>query len=212
MAGITARRGYDASRRRQQARQTRRRVLQAAAEQFLAGYTATTIRSIAATAGVSVATIESLFGTKASLLKEAIDVAIAGDDAPVPVLERDWAARAARLPDAASVLDAVATVVTAAQQRSAGLVLAAFEGAQQDPDLVQLSRQLVQQRELTARWVVDTLAERAPLADSADDAVQTLWLLMDPAVFDRLTRYRSWTPAQYRTWFSRSAHRLLVAG
>ncbi|WP_426565071.1 TetR/AcrR family transcriptional regulator [Angustibacter sp. McL0619] len=211
MAETTARRSYDASRRQQHARQTRRRILTVAAEQFLGGYTATTIRTVAANAGVSVATIESLFGTKANLLKQAIDVAIAGDDTPVPVLERAWAAQAALLPDAESFLDAVAAVLTDAQQRSAGLVLAAFEGAQRDADLAALSQQLVNQREGTARWVVTTLAERARLADSRDDAVQTLWLLMDPAVFDRLTRHRGWTPVQYRAWFARSAHRLLIA-
>jgi hypothetical protein len=39
---------------------------------------------------VSVPTVELLFGNKARLLKAAIDVAIAGDDDAVPVLDRSW--------------------------------------------------------------------------------------------------------------------------
>ena len=49
------------------------------------------MRAIAAAAGVAVPTVELGFGTKARLLKAAIDVAIAGDDEPVPVLDRAWA-------------------------------------------------------------------------------------------------------------------------
>jgi len=41
--------------------------------------------------------------------------------------------------------------------------------------------------------------------------VDTLWVLMDPAVFDRLVRRRHWTVEQYQNWFARSARRLLVA-
>ena len=46
------------------------------------------MRAIAAEAGVAVATLEQQFATKARLLKAAIDVAIAGDDEAVPVLDR----------------------------------------------------------------------------------------------------------------------------
>ena len=45
---------------------------------------------------MSVATVELLFGTKVALLKAAIDVAIAGDDEPVAVLDRAWAGAARR--------------------------------------------------------------------------------------------------------------------
>src|SRR5260370_31071903 len=88
-------RRYRSDRRDAQARETRRRVLASASAVFLRrGFGAATIREIAADADVSVATVESLLGTKARLLKAAIDVAIAGDDEPVAVLARPWAARA----------------------------------------------------------------------------------------------------------------------
>src|SRR5258708_39885790 len=78
-----------------QARRTRQRVLDAATAVFLdRGYGAATIRAVADGAKVSVPTVEALFGTKARLLKAAIDVAIAGDDEPVAVPDRGRAAAA----------------------------------------------------------------------------------------------------------------------
>ncbi|HYY17440.1 MAG TPA: TetR family transcriptional regulator, partial [Streptosporangiaceae bacterium] len=90
-----SRRRYQSARRQEQARRTRARICAAATAQFLAtGYTGTTIKAVAAAAGVSVPTVEGAFGTKARLLKAAIDVATAGDDDHVAMLDRPWAARA----------------------------------------------------------------------------------------------------------------------
>src|ERR1700760_111519 len=97
------RRRYQSPGRAEQARRTRARICAAATAQFLAaGDARTTIRgagaaaggAAAAGAGGSVPTGEAAFGTKARLLKAAIDVAAAGDDAPVAMLDRPWAARA----------------------------------------------------------------------------------------------------------------------
>jgi AcrR family transcriptional regulator len=189
-------------------------VLDAATAVFLErGYGASTIRAIAAEAKVSVPTVEALFGTKARLLKAAIDVAIAGDDEPVPVLDRAWAADASEAETAEEFLSVVAGVVAAAQARSAGLVLAVFEGSARDWELEQVAEQMEAQRAVTASWIVEGVSRVASLRDSStnEEAVDTVWLLMDPAVFDRLTRRRSWTLEHYERWFSRSVARVLTA-
>jgi AcrR family transcriptional regulator len=96
MMGRVAR-SYRSPQRAEQARRTRRQVLEAATAQFLrSGYSGATVPAIARAAGVSVPTVELLFGTKARLLKAAVNVAIAGDDESVPVLDRAWTARAVR--------------------------------------------------------------------------------------------------------------------
>src|SRR5215470_9142592 len=96
---------YRWARRAEQARRTRARILAAATQQFVArGYAPTTMGSVAEAARVSVPTIELIFGTKPKLLKAAIDFAIAGDDKPVPMFEREWAAAAAAAEDATSYL------------------------------------------------------------------------------------------------------------
>src|SRR4029079_4642867 len=82
-------RTYDNSRRAEQARATRRRIIDAARELLLAqGYTTTTIAQVAKAAGVSSETVQKGFGTKAALDKAVYDVTLVGDDDPVPLRER----------------------------------------------------------------------------------------------------------------------------
>jgi TetR/AcrR family transcriptional regulator, regulator of autoinduction and epiphytic fitness len=206
-------RSYRSSRREEQARRTRQRVIEAATSAFEArGYAGTTMRVVATAAGVSVPTVEALFGTKAQLLKAAIDVAIAGDDESVPMLERGWTAAARKAGSAEEFFDVVAGVIGPAQARSAGLVLAVFEGSAADPGLADVAEQMLKQREVTAGWIVDGLTAKADLRAglSRQDAGDTVWILMDPALFDRLVRRRGWTVERYQDWFARSVCRLLI--
>jgi AcrR family transcriptional regulator len=206
-------RAYRSVGRQNRARATRARILDAAREVFLArGYAGTTMHAVAVVAGVSVPTVELVFGTKPGLLKAAIDVAIAGDDEPVAVLDRDWASTAMTAGGVEPFLAAVVEVLAAAQQRSAGLVMAAFEAAGTHPELADLSDQLVGQREVVAGWIVDRLRELAgPRAGlSRVEAVETVWLLMEPALFVRLTRDRERTMAQYRAWIAWAVRSLVL--
>jgi len=205
-------RSYRSPARAERARRTRRAVLTAAREVFTArGYAATTVRAVAAAAGVSTATVELLFGTKAALVRAAVDVAIAGDDEPVPMLDRGWAhdARDAATPEAAIAV-AVRTIGPA-QERSAGLLLAVLEGATGDVELAEVADRMVEQRAVTAGWIVDLLAGLAPLRPglSRADAVDTVWLLMEPSIFDRLTRRRGWSTARYQEWLASTMRTLL---
>src|SRR5258707_8998729 len=85
-------RPYHAPRRTAAAAQTRQAILRAAKEQFEArGWAATTVRSIAESAGVSPKTVEALFATKPALLEATLMVAFGGDHADpvtddVPIL------------------------------------------------------------------------------------------------------------------------------
>jgi AcrR family transcriptional regulator len=204
-------RTYRSDRRTAQATRTRRRVLAAATGLFeRQGYAATTVRAVAADAGVSVQTIEQAFGSKPRLLKACIDVAIAGDHEAVPVLQRDWtaAARAATTPG--DLLAVVASVIGPAQERSAGLVLAVFEGAASDAGLARLAEEMAGQRRTTATWIIDELRRTCQLRASERDSIDALWTLMDPAVQVRLVRTLGWTRAKYERWFATSAEHLLV--
>ena len=198
-------RTYQSPERAAQAERTREAIIEAATTAFLErGYAATTIAAVARNAGVSGPTIEATFGTKARLLKAAIDVAIVGDHESVGVLDRGWAIAT----DPPQFLDAVGVALRDAQLRSAGLVLAVFEGGTVDDELQALGEQLVAQRLVTAGWIVDRLPRRAGM--TRRDAVDTVWLLMDSAVFVRLTRDRGWTPTRYGRWFAATAARLVL--
>jgi AcrR family transcriptional regulator len=207
------RRGYVSATRTERAQKTRKRVIESATRLFVQqGYATTTMRAIADEAGVSVPTVELLFGTKAQLLHEVIDVAVAGDDEPVPVLSRAWAADAQSARDLGEFLSVVAQVLSAAQARSAGVMLAAYEAAASDPDIQLLIMDRESQRERTTAWIVNGVVERAGLRPGLDSAaaIDTVWMLMDPVIFNRLMRHRGWSLDRYASWFADSVTRLLV--
>ena len=87
-----ARRPYDSSGRRARAAETRRQVVEAAHRLFVAnGFAGTTIAAVARGAGVSAPTLYAAFSSKAELLRSATDLALAGDEEPVVVVDRPLA-------------------------------------------------------------------------------------------------------------------------
>src|SRR3954453_5107019 len=84
-------RRYQSAVRTTGAQETRRKIRAAAAERFVRhGYAGTSMKAIAAAAGVSEATVFVAFPTKAALLGECIRVAVRGDDEPAPLLAPQW--------------------------------------------------------------------------------------------------------------------------
>jgi AcrR family transcriptional regulator len=218
MAGVPStaspRRKYQSVKRKQRARETRERILGAAGAEFLrSGYAGTTIRGIAEAAGVSVPMVELAFGTKAQLLHATIRFAIRGDAAPLPMLEREWARSAREAASADEFLAIVAAVLCESAARSAGLVIAAFEAAHLDRSMGGLADRLRAQRTETAGWIVDGVIERSALRAglTREQAIDTVWLLMDPHVFRALTWDRGWSRGQFEQWFAESVRRLLLS-
>ena len=170
------------------------------------------MRAVASAAGVSVPTVELAFGTKPQLLRAAISFAIRGDADPIPMLDREWAARAQAAGSVADFLAIVGAVLAETAPRAAGLVVAAFEAAYVDQSMSALANQLRAQRAETAAWIVDGLMKRSTLRAGIgrDQAIDTVWLLMDPHGFCALTQHRGWTPEQFGRWFTDSVGRLLL--
>jgi AcrR family transcriptional regulator len=78
--------------RAEQVRATRQKVLVAARDLFVRrGYLGATIEAIAKRAAVGPQTVYNVVGGKAALLKAVWDVTLAGDDKPVPMIERPLA-------------------------------------------------------------------------------------------------------------------------
>jgi len=212
--GAPASRGYRSPRREIQARRTRARIIAAAAQRFLAhGYAGTTMRAVARDAGVALPTVELAFRTKARLLKAVIDVAIAGDDEQVAMLDRQWAKQAESIAGPPNFVAAFARVLAGSAERAAGLAATALEAARADEDIATVAAQLMSQREVMASWLVDGIMHRSALREGTDRAVavDTVWTLMDPVVFCRLTGDRHWTTAHFERWFTDSVTRLVLS-
>ena len=131
-----SRRPYDASRRQQAAAESRSAILDAGRVLFVErGYASTTMGDVAARAGVSTATAAAAFGGKAGLLKRLVDIAIVGDDEPVPVRERQVAADVAASTDPREQLDLLAAFITEAHGRLAALVDVMQQASGSDPEV-----------------------------------------------------------------------------
>lgn len=136
-------RRYDATGRRETARATRRAVLSAATALFHErGYAATTMADVAAAAGVAVQTVYSTVGGKAALLKEAYDVAIAGDDEPVPVSERPEILAVKAETDGVRKLELYAEHLAGVMRRTARLDQVLQVGADADTAVAELRDRL----------------------------------------------------------------------
>ncbi|MET0522709.1 MAG: TetR/AcrR family transcriptional regulator, partial [Jiangellaceae bacterium] len=171
---------YRSERRSEQARQTRQRIVRAAHAAFLAsGYAGTTVHDIATAAGVSVNTVEAVFGTKRQVLKAGIDVVTAGDDLPVAVLQREAARAAEATPDPVTFLTIVARAIATVAENVADILVVVDQGAAVDEELSAVAAQLDEQRTVIATWIVENLTRRAALRPGLTErtAIDTVWLL-----------------------------------
>jgi AcrR family transcriptional regulator len=210
--GDNPRRRYDSPARRDRARRTRRAVVDAARELFVAnGYAATSIRAVAAAAGVSVPTVEQAFGTKRALLKEVVDVTRAGDDEPVAMLDREPAVAAAAAATAAEFLDLIAAEIAGVAARVSAVQAVLGAAAAGDPEIAGLAAEIDAQRRVVAGWLVDTLAGYAPLRPARDRAADAVWALLDPVVHRRLTLDCRWSTGEFAGWLADALGRLLLS-
>src|SRR5437879_9161304 len=89
--GVKDKRSYDSPRRRAQAAETRRQILEAAQRLFEhQGYGATTMAAIAAEAGVALKTVYVAFETKSGVLRALWNLRLRGGEGDAPVAERQW--------------------------------------------------------------------------------------------------------------------------
>ena len=207
-------RPYVSPLRAQQAAATRRAVLAAARELFIAqGYGATTIDQIAGQAGVSKPTVFTAVGNKQTVLSAVRDVAMAGDDERISVIERPLARQILTEPDQRRALRLLARLFTEIGGRYAEVddVLrgAAGSGESGPRELWQTSEA---QRLVGARVWVTALVDKGPLRESVDEdtAVDLLWLHMAPDLYHRLVHVRGWSPQRFEQWLSDSLTYLLL--
>jgi AcrR family transcriptional regulator len=200
-----AQRAYRSPRREQQAAETRVMVVAAAARLFgERGWAATGMRDVARAAGVSVETVYASFRSKGDLLLAAIDVAVVGDTAHIPVNQRpEFAALGSGTRRERA--HASARLVTGINQRTAGVILALREAAASDPELAERMREREQRRRINVEQGAALVAGRTVTAEEVDG----LWAVLTVEVYQLLTGLRGWTPQQYESWLADVIERLL---
>ena len=204
-------RQYRSPLRQQQAERTRAAVLDAAARRFVAtGYGATTMKDIAAEAGVSVESVYAQ-GSKASLLLACVDRAMVGDDAEVPLLERDDMRTVLTGPGPAERLAALRAVIAARLPDSAP-VFEAFRGAADtDPKLAAAWAEYDRRRYEDCTRIVAGFAGHLRPGLSVAAATDVFWAMVSPSMMLMLTLERGWSAGQFADWLVDSIERLLLA-
>ena len=198
-------RAYHAPQRAAAAARTRETVVTAAKDAFeRLGWSGATMPGIADQAGVSVKTVEALYRTKAELLKQAIDFAIAGDLRPIPVLGRDSVAAMLAAPDGPAMLDLHARHTRSISQRAAPILWVVEQAAPAHQETARLWAQNNDQRRAGAAWAADTLLSKpgVPPHISRRYAEEVFWIAIDPATYRSLTLGRGLSPSGFETWIS----------
>ena len=203
----TVKRQYRSERRAAQALETRRAIVASATRLFVEhGYGATTLDAVAEAAGVSRKTIFTSVGGKLELLQLALDWAVAGDDQLVALSDRaairEWLDQS----DPANVLSGLAGLLAEIGARVGPLYTVVEVAAGIDPAARDLIAESQHRRRDDARKVVRRLRDLKALTTRIThrEAVDLVWLAMDPALFDRLVRVRGWTRSRFEQWLADS--------
>ena len=202
-AAVNPRRGYDSPRRREQAAETRRKILDAAGELFARdGNAAVAMPALADRAGVALKTVYLAFGTKAGVLHGLWDVRLGGDDQPIPVTERPWYRQLLQADDPHQLVRAGARQSRVVKDRAGDLMRIIRQAAVTEPALAGLWDRI----ETEFRAVLGGLAERLAALGSLTPGVDVtratdlLWTLNHPDTWYLLVRQCGWTADAYEQW------------
>ncbi|MEV6893285.1 helix-turn-helix domain-containing protein [Kribbella sp. NPDC051137] len=193
-------RPYDATGRRERARQRRLDVVIAAQALFEAdGFQATTISAIAKQAGVSAESIYKGFGTKAALAKAVFDFVIAGDDEPVPVMDRPETKQVLDEPDVRRKIQRYVAGAVSRQTRSARVQIAIRDGRHGDDTLRATWQSVLDERlrgmTILGRHFLETGDLRPGI--TPDEVADVLYTYISVELYELLVLQRGWTPEQY---------------
>lgn len=196
-------RQYDSRRRREQAAETRRTIIAAANELFIAqGYGQTTIKQVAARAGVSVETVYATFGTKASLLRHVWYVDFRGDEADVALYDREEMQSILAEPDLSERIRRHAVFVTASNRRIFPLLDALTGAAASEPDAAAMLAEWADRRLDVATRYAHAAAATGQLGVSEEECRDVLFATMDGTLWAQLVGQRGWSDERFSTWLA----------
>jgi AcrR family transcriptional regulator len=195
---VKGKRPYDSSRRQEQARRRRDRIIDAALRRFLRdGYGPTTIGAIAEDAAVSVDTIYKSFGGKPGLVRAIHTRALEGQG-PVPA-ERRSDDMQARESDPRAIIRSWGTFTTEIAPLASPIVLLVRAAAATDPELHAVLDEIDADRlarmTLNARRLhhAGHVRRGVTIADAAD----VLWAYTSPELYELLVLRRGMPLQKY---------------
>lgn len=200
----SVKRQYNSTRRQEQAAETRRRIIDAARELFVAkGYGRTTIAEIASTAGVAIETVYAAFRNKHTLLRQVWYVSFRGDEEDVRLLDRPEIRAVLDEPDLATRFGRHAVVVTAVFRRIAPLLAALHGAAASEPAAEAMLSEWDERRLDACTRYAEAAAATGQLAVSEAECRDVLAATMDGALWQRLVAESGWPDERFAAWLGR---------
>ena len=205
---LTPRRAYDGSRRRARAAATRLAIAEAARTLFVAhGWAGTTMRAVAAAAGVAEPTVYKAYGNKTGLALALVDAIEIEADA-----EAAHAEIAAGHGNAPGQLTALIEFDCRLFERSGDLIALLIDAGRSEPDLRRAYAHGRQngdrlRHEVFASWAPGTLAPDL----TPESAVETYAVICNIHTYVTLRDERGYSPPRVMAWWTRTLPRLLLA-
>ncbi len=198
-------RAYHSPKRQERAAETRRKVLEAAADVFdELGYAGTRMAMIAERAGVSVESVHGV-GSKGFLLVEAFKLRYAGEAEWDSIFESGRAAEILSIDDPVKGLDAWMEFQASANRAAAGLWAAVCAAVPAEPTVARLHEELWESRrrtfEGTVRWMIDIgIIDRSTPDDAVPSLAARVSTLTSFETYDQLVEHWGWPSDDYETW------------
>ena len=208
-------RTYNSTRRKNQANETRRMIVEAARRLFYElGYNNATIEAIAQEAGVAAETIYAVFGNKQAILMNLIQVTLVGDDENVPLLERPFIKQSLKETDQLQLIKKFASNMYAIMQRMSPVFALLRSTAKTDPEIMALFNKLLIGTIGGYVFLYQPIKPDRILKEQmiADQAQVTVWAISSAEVFTLLVQDLDWSEQKYTAWLSSSLERLLIPG
>jgi AcrR family transcriptional regulator len=206
-------RRYSSPQRAEQAAATRRAVLAAARELFVAnGYAATTVAEIARRAQVAVDTVYATVGRKPALLREVIETALSGTDRTVPAPQREYVRRVRAATSARDKFAAYVAGLVQVQSRLAPVFLALRDAGATDPESARLWAEITERRARNMREFAADLRSTGELREdlSDDDVADVIWSMNGAEYWVLMVEDRGWDPERFGTFLVDAWSRLLL--
>jgi AcrR family transcriptional regulator len=206
-------RTYNSSRRKEQALQTRRQIVEAARPLFIErGYAGATIDAIAQNAGVAPETVYAAFGSKRAILAGVFDVSLVGNDLPIPLLERRGPQEAMHETDQHRQIELFAADIYNIMSRVAPLFDVMRVAAKTETEIAEMFENILKARFQGMLSFVRALIKNGPLRPgiTAEKAAETVWALTSAEVFTLLQTNRGWSEEEHKRWLADSLTRLLL--
>lgn len=206
-------RKYDSFRRRIQAQETRRLILESARSLFLEhGYTGTTIQAIAQAAAVAPETIYAVFGSKRKILWHLMNISIGGDEQPIRLMDRPEPQAVLHDTDLQHQIELFSKGISEILVRAAPIFEVLRTAAKCDKEFADRIQIMLEERMQNMATFVQHLERNGNLREGLNipDAAELVWSLTSPEVFLLLTRDRKYSPEQYAAWLQATLKRLLL--